>query len=284
MTAFARVEEQTPIGKVAMEVRSVNNRYLDLGFRLSEPLKSLEPVLRERIGVRIKRGRVELYMRLESSAAAAETAQLNQTQLDRLLELQHRVRQFFPTATELGVSDILQWPGVLETEETDEETVAGIVLPLVDTLLSEFIDSRGREGAKLGDLIGQRIDSARQLVVSLQQKLPEINSHVRERLESRVADVLDRIDTERIEQEMVLLLSKSDVEEEIDRLLIHFDEVLNVLKQKQPLGRRLDFLMQELNREANTLGSKAAHAEVTNTSMGLKVLIEQMREQVQNLE
>jgi uncharacterized protein (TIGR00255 family) len=284
MTAFARVEEPTSIGKVTLELRSVNNRYLDPAFRLSDAVRALEPSLRERLGAKIKRGRVELSIRLDSKSGASELLNLSQSQLDQVKRLQATILEILPNSSPMTVNEILNWPGVIDSNDSDDETIGGIVMPLFDNLLSDFIANRKREGGKLKELIEQRIANARQLVESLQTKLPEINQQVRTRLESRLTEILEKVDSDRLEQELVLLLNKSDVEEEIDRLIIHFDEVLGVLKSNQPLGRRLDFLMQELNREANTLGSKAAHADVTNASMELKVLIEQMREQVQNLE
>jgi uncharacterized protein (TIGR00255 family) len=284
MTAFARRETQTPLGKLTLEIRSVNNRYLDLGMRLGDVLKPLEPAIREHIGARVRRGRVEFSARLDAADSAGEGARLNRAALESLDRLQSQVRAVLPKSRRLSVAEVLAWPGVIDREDPDDDSLGGVVLPLLDRLLDEFVEARGREGSKLADLIGQRIDTARQRVEGLKEKSAEIQQAVRERLQTRLAEVLERLDTDRVEQEVVLLLNKSDVDEEIDRLLIHFDEVLSVLRQNQPVGRKLDFLMQELNREANTLGSKAAHPDVTNTSVDLKVLIEQMREQVQNIE
>jgi len=284
MTAFARAEEQTPIGKVSLELRSVNNRFLDPIFRLPEPLRVLETTLRERLAARVKRGRVEVFIRLDSSAASVDAVQLNHEQMQKLVQLQQTVRESFPEGAPMSINEVLQWPGIIDSNDADDDAISGVILPMFNQVLEEFLKSRGREGGRLAELISQRIETSRTLVEGLKQQLPEIAQFVRQRLETRISEVLERIDAERVEQEIVLLLNKSDVEEEIDRLMIHFDEVLSVLKQKQPVGRKLDFLMQELNREANTLGSKAAHTDVTNASMELKVLIEQMREQVQNLE
>ncbi len=284
MTAFAREQRETPLGKLTVEIRSVNNRFLDFALRLADPVRPLEPMLRERVSARIKRGRVELTFRLDAGGAEPGTGEVNTAQLAALAELQRTVLGALPESRPLSVREALDWPGVVARTETDESRLGDEVKGLLDDALDTFVATRLREGARLADTIVQRIEAARALVADLESKLPSIAVHVRERLESRLKEILDKLDAERIEQEVVLLLNKSDVEEEIDRLKIHFDEVTTVLAQDQPVGRRLDFLMQELNREANTLGSKAAHADVTNTSMELKVLIEQMREQVQNIE
>ena len=284
MTAFARAEQHTPLGNLTMEARSVNNRYLDLGLKLDDSLKRLEPVLRERIGARIRRGRVELSMRLDGAADALEIARLNRPLLERLRRLQDSVRRVMPDAAPLSAYRILTWPGAVEGGDTDDDAVDRLVLPIFDGLLDELVAGRRREGKELGGLIRRRIGEARALVEELRSKLPEIRRAARQRLETRIAEIVREVDSERLEQEVALLLNKSDVEEELDRLAIHCGEVLSVLKQDRPIGRKLDFLMQELNRESNTLGAKAAHLDVTNAAVELKVLIEQMREQVQNVE
>ena len=281
MTAFARSEAQTTIGGVTLEIRSVNNRFLDLNFRLSELVRGLEPQIREYLSKRIKRGRIDLSIRVDASAAS-EGAKLNSDVVNTLRQLESEVRNAFPDSRGLSVAEVLNWHGVVEG--ADPEQAATVVMPILEEAMGAFIDNRRREGDKLAGLIKDRIDSCAELVTTLKTRLPEVNAHVRDRLEGRLAEIQEKLDPERIEQEVVLLLNKADVEEEIDRLEIHFVEVKRVLKQKEPVGRRLDFLMQELNREANTLGSKAAHQSVTDTSLELKVLIEQMREQVQNLE
>src|SRR5690606_23711913 len=284
MTAFARGTSETPLGKLTMEVRSVNNRYLDIALRLSDSARHVEPAIREAIADRIKRGRVELSLRIDASVEGADESRLNSARLDALVRMQDAVREMLPKSRRLSVREVLDWPGVVQREEADEDTLKGLVLELLDRVFDEFVDTRRREGARLAELIVQRVDAARALVATLRSRLPEIQAHMRERLDQRIAEIAERVDPERVEQEVVLLLNKADVEEETDRLTIHLDEVVNVLGQDQPVGRRLDFLMQELNREANTLGSKAAHTDVTNASVELKVLIEQMREQVQNIE
>lgn len=284
MTAFARGTSETPLGKLTMEVRSVNNRYLDIALRLSDSARHVEPAIREAIADRIKRGRVELSLRIDASVEGADESRLNSARLDALVRMQDAVREMLPKSRRLSVREVLDWPGVVQREEADEDTLKGLVLELLDRVFDEFVDTRRREGARLAELIVQRVEAARALVATLRSRLPEIQAHMRERLDQRIAEIAERVDPERVEQEVVLLLNKADVEEETDRLTIHLDEVVNVLGQEQPVGRRLDFLMQELNREANTLGSKAAHTDVTNASVELKVLIEQMREQVQNIE
>ena len=284
MTAFARREEQTPVGKIALEIRSVNNRFLDPVFRLPEAFRLLEPEMRKRLETSVKRGRVEINVRLDRSSASEDNAQINLQQLQVLAKLQNAVLDTMPNANVMSVSSVLQWPGIVEKSDTDDDQTAAVFFPLFDGVVEDFIISRKQEGARLGDLISKRIQSSRLLVAELQENLPIIRQHMRQRLEQRLVEIVDRVDAERVEQEMVILLNKADVDEEIDRLNIHFDAVEDVLKNDAAIGRKLDFLMQELNREANTLGSKSAHPDMTNASMELKVLIEQMREQVQNLE
>lgn len=281
MTAFARGEAQTNLGGITLEIRSVNNRFLDLNFRLSDLVRGMELQLREQLNRKLNRGRVDLSIRVDASGNANAGA-LNHEAVSNLKQIQEAILQSIPGSQALTVGEVLSWPGVVQG--ADAEQAAESVMPLLDITLKDFLAARKREGDKLADVIRERINACAKLVDELKKFLPEINTQIRERLESRVEEFRERLDEDRIEQEVVLLLNKSDVEEEIDRLEIHFEEVKRVLGQKQPVGRRLDFLMQELNREANTLGSKAAHKAVTDTSMELKVLIEQMREQVQNLE
>lgn len=284
MTAFARHESQTTIGKISLEVRSVNNRFLDPAFRIPDRLRSLEPEMRERLGARVKRGRVEISVRVDRSEESKDGVRINLDVLNTLSGLQNEVLRSMPNAPALSVLSILQWPGMVEKDESDDEQTAEVFFPLFDTLLDEFMASRKKEGNRLGELIVKRIAAARDQVAGLQKNLPQIQKHMRERLMQRLADIVEKIDAERIEQEMAILLNKADVDEEIDRLIIHFDAVEEVIQTDAPIGRKLDFLMQELNREANTLGSKSAHPDMTNASMELKILIEQMREQVQNIE
>lgn len=284
MTAFARGEVDIPQGKLTMEMRSVNNRFLDMNLRLADPLRRHEANLRERVQQQIKRGRVELSVRLDANSAAGDELRVNTARIEQLAKLQRQVRKVLPKSKRLKVHEILGWPGVVDEAPRDDEALVTAVDGLLDTVIERFVDDRGREGQRLAETISQRVEACRNEVERLKTGIPAIKAHVRERLESRINEILDKVDNERIEQELILLLGKSDIDEEIDRLIIHLDEVQSILGQSGPIGRRLDFLMQELNREANTLGSKAAHMSVTSASTELKVLIEQMREQVQNIE
>ena len=284
MTAFARHQVRDAYGELTWEIRSVNHRYLETTVRLPEELRALEPSVRERVGQRLGRGKVECSLRFRPGEAAKGEIRVNERVVSQLLDASQQLLRSLHTSSLPTVTDIMQWPGVLETAEQDFTPVQQVALQALDSALDELVAAREREGARLAELIHQRLAAMREQVVRARERMPEVIEGVRERLRARLAEVAGELDPARLEQEMVLLAQRLDVDEEMDRLATHLDEVERVLGSDEPVGRRLDFLMQELNREANTLGSKSADAETTAISVEMKVLIEQMREQVQNIE
>ncbi len=283
MTAFARRETDTPWGGLAWELRSVNHRYLDLGMRLPEELRALEPRVRELMQARLRRGKVDAGLWF-ARAAAAEAA-LDAGQVRRLKQLaasaQHEAGE---TLAPLRAIDVLRWPGVMQSAAMDVEGLGGAALALLAHALDDLCETRAREGARLQELLLTRLAAMEKIVAGVRAVLPEMAGLYRERLEARLREVRESLDPARLEQEMVLFANRSDVAEELDRLNAHFAECRRVLNAGEQAGRRLDFLMQELNREANTLASKAADLRLTNASVELKVWIDQMREQIQNIE
>ena len=284
MTAFARQEADTELGSLAWELRSLNHRYLELGLRLPEELRAMESAVRERVNARLGRGKVECSCRFRPATATAIPVDINDNNLSRLLAACEAVNQRLPEALPSSPLDVLRWPGVVREETVDTGPLQQHALALLDKALDELLLSREREGGQIKTLLQQRCDDMSALVVQARTCLPEIRIGLREKLHARLADLDVDVDPGRFEQELVMQLQKIDVDEEMDRLESHIGEVRRVLDRKEPVGRRLDFLMQELNREANTLGSKSVVAETTNISVELKVLIEQIREQVQNVE
>ena len=284
MTAFAREETTDTWGTAVWEVRSVNNRYLDVGIRTPEDFRALEPMIRERVTKRLSRGKVDCTLRFQPSANAGGELTINRALVLRLRRAEDDVRSMLGDGSALRVIDVLRWPGVIEAAPQDLDAISARVLELLDEALDDFIAMRGREGDKIQTLIEQRCEQVLEISADLQGILPSIQQSMRVRLSERLMEVSEQLDTQRLEQEMVLFSNKMDVSEELDRLSAHTEEVRRVLQEKKPVGRRLDFLMQELNREANTLGSKSIDQQVTRASVDLKVLIEQMREQIQNVE
>ena len=283
MTAFARREAETPWGTLTWELRSVNHRYLDLGMRLPEELRALEPRVRELMQARLKRGKVDAG--LWFTRAAATDAALDAGQVRRLQELAASAqREAGAVLAPLRAIDVLRWPGVMQSAAIDVESLGGEALALLARALDELADTRAREGARLQELLLTRLAAMEKIVAGVHAVLPEMARLYRERLEARLKEVREGLDPARLEQEMVLFANRTDVAEELDRLNAHFAECRRVLNAGEQAGRRLDFLMQELNREANTLASKAADLRLTNASVELKVLIDQMREQIQNIE
>jgi uncharacterized protein (TIGR00255 family) len=284
MTAFARQEIDTDQGALSWEIRSVNHRYLDIGLRLPEELRAVESAVREKVNARLGRGKVDCACRYRPVAAGAAPVVLDEDNLTRLLDACQAVNARLPEFAALNALELLRWPGVVLEQEVDTGPLQKSALALLDQALDELVASREREGEQIRGLLTRRCDSMSELVVRARQLLPEIRTAMREKLLARLAELDTPADSGRLEQELVFLLQKIDVDEELDRLGGHLEEVRRVLERREPVGRRLDFLMQELNREANTLGSKSAAAETTTISVDLKVLIEQMREQVQNVE
>ena len=283
MTAFARQEHAADWGSLQLELRSVNQRYLEPHFRLPESLRDLEPVFREALRSRLARGKVEVSLRFEA-AGAAEGLSVNATRLAHLARVLGEVRQAVADATPPDALALLDYPGVLESRGPDPESVKAAALALFRAALDDLVAGRAREGEKLAELIRERLVAIEALVAEVRSLLPQIRERQRSLLLERLEAVKSELDPQRLEAELTLLAQKADVDEELDRLATHVAEVERQLKQKGPVGRRLDFLMQELNREANTLSSKSVVASTTRCAVELKVLIEQMREQIQNIE
>ncbi len=283
MTAFAHRRSEHPWGTAIWELRSVNHRYLELSFKLPEGWRQLEPELRDRLRNALQRGKVECSLRL-SLQDQNQQLQLNKTLAQQLLDTAHQLRTDIAHAAPIDVLDIMSWPGVMQSGELDGDTITKDLLAAFVDALDDQRANRQREGDELALLIEQRLSSISEIVTDLRARMPEIVSGQRDKLRSRLAELQAELDAERLEQEMALIAQKADVDEELDRLDTHVKEVRRVLKKGGAVGRRLDFLMQELNREANTLSSKAVVAESTQAAVELKVLIEQMREQIQNIE
>jgi uncharacterized protein (TIGR00255 family) len=283
MTAFARQEIKQDWGTAAWELRSVNQRYLETYLRLPEQFRSLEPVIRERIRARLTRGKIECNLRFEINASAQTEVILNEKLAKQLIKAADWVKQ----QTDEGVInplDILRWPGVMAAQEQDLDAITSSLMTLLDKTLDDFIQGREREGAALKQLIEQRLEGVSQQVVKVRARMPDILQWQREKLTSKLEDANIQVDNNRLEQELILLAQRIDVAEELDRLEAHVKETYAILKKPEAVGRRLDFMMQEFNREANTLASKSINADITASAIELKVLIEQMREQIQNIE
>ena len=282
MTAYASAESGGPSGALSCELRTVNHRYLELSPRLPDELRSLEPALRERIAARLSRGKVDVTVRSRSDARV-ESLQVNDELLHQLSELNLDLVSRFP-GLQVQFTELLRFPGVLQQDAADPEAQQVALFDVLDRALDALTATREREGAKLAQILRERLDAVERIVVQVREWMPDIRAALRARLETRLADLRQPADPGRLEQELVLQITRSDVDEELDRLATHIAETRRVLGLKEPVGRRLDFLMQEFNREANTLGSKSVDARSTNAAVELKVLIEQMREQVQNIE
>jgi len=283
MTAFASAETETPWGVLAFELRSVNHRYLELNPRLPEELRALEPALRERVSAKLTRGKVDVNLRYRASDAAAVELRLNEALIERLERTASVFSERFPNLN-TDFATLLSWPGVLLHEEVDQEGLRAAALKLLDAALADMLATRSREGERLGVFLRERLDGIARIVGDVRGWLPEIRTALRARLETRLAELKQPADPGRLEQELVLQISRMDVDEELDRLTAHIDEARRILALPDAVGRRMDFLMQEFNREANTLGSKSVDQRTTQAAVELKVLIEQMREQVQNIE
>lgn len=284
MTAFSREEQVGEQGRLVWELRSVNHRYLEISIRLPEELKMLDPLARERIGRRAMRGKVDCTLRFHPSPAAVTNVRVNERLALQIIESAAEIGRLQHEAVPPRAMDILRWPGVLETEELDMTPVQQEAARLLDVALDGLVEMRAREGEQLTRLIEQRCASMRTEVSKVKTLMPVVLEGIRTRLRNRLLELTEELDSSRIEQEMAILAQKLDVDEEMDRLSTHLEEIESVLARDEPIGRRLDFLMQELNREANTLASKSSDVEVTRCAVELKVLIEQMREQIQNIE
>lgn len=283
MTAFARVDHHLDGASLAWEIRSVNHRYLEVSPRLPDALRALENAVRERCRNKLSRGKVDVTLRYQADDSDPQL-ELNEPLVKQLADAARRVGDMVLHAGQINPLEVLQFPGVLNTRQMDADTLQNTALTLLDEALDVLIATRDREGEQLGKLIVDRLDGVEKQVERVRQALPAIRDALRERLRQRVLSVVEKADHDRLEQELVLAAQKMDVDEELDRLVTHVGEVRRVVRKGGAIGRRLDFLMQELNREANTLASKSVDAETTAAAVELKVLIEQMREQVQNIE
>jgi uncharacterized protein (TIGR00255 family) len=282
MTAFGRKEEKADWGRAIWEVRSVNHRYLDMTVRLPEELRMLEHGVRERIGGRLKRGKVDCILRFEPGIGVAGDIPVNMELAGKLVA----AAQLLPINgnPQVDPMEVLRWPGVIQNTMPDADSIGASLLTLLDATLEILVEARAREGNKIRSMIIERCTAARKQVELARSEYPAALQAIRDKITARINELRIEVNTDRLEQELVYLAQKMDVAEELDRLSAHIDEVEHVLGQKEPAGRRLDFLMQEMQREANTLGSKSASLALTNASLELKVLIEQMREQIQNVE
>ena len=294
MTGYFAADGMTPAGTVTVECRSVNSRFLDLTLRLDDTLRFAEPAIRERLQKRLTRGKVEVRMSLSADESALP-AQINESALKRLLELQSAVLRHSPEAAELSVSEILEMPGIAHTVQTDKDELLQAVLAVLNKTLDGFIAAREREGAALAKVINGYMDKMTSVVEEVRAAIPQILAQLQDKLAARLEDALSQTltqqgtltkeeITERIRQEVTLYAMRMDVDEEMNRLTTHIAEVRRLLAAGGAVGRKLDFMAQEMNREANTLGSKAAAIEMTQASLSLKITIDQMREQIQNLE
>lgn len=283
MTAFARNEQATAHGTLSWELRSVNHRYLEPHLRLPEAFRDLEGAVREALRQGLSRGKVECTLRFAEESAGKQL-QVDSERARQLIAAAEQVAALIQQPAPLNPLEVLAWPGVLVADSADPQALNAAALKLFDQALGELKAGRAREGAELAKLLNDRLDSILDEVAALRELVPQMLAGQRQKIETRFAEMQAELDPQRLEQELVLLAQKSDVAEELDRLSTHVSEVRRVLKAGGAAGRRLDFLMQELNREANTLGSKAFDPRSTQAAVNLKVLIEQMREQVQNIE
>lgn len=284
MTGYAVKTRDIERGTLQLELKSVNSRYLDFHFRVSEELRALEMPLRELLAARLSRGKVECRLSFNAGSARGDQLELNGELLGSLKVLNQRVRDEMPEARPLSVNDVLRWPGMFGDQSIDFAALGPQVMALAREVLDEFTASRAREGEKLAAMIVDRVNAIRTVVARVAPRIPEAQALFTDKLRQRLQEALGNASDDRILQEVAVFATRIDVAEELTRLNAHLDEVERVLKHGGACGKRLDFLMQELNREANTLGSKSAVTEVSQASMDLKLLIEQMREQIQNLE
>jgi len=284
MTAFAREENRGEWGTIVWEVRSVNHRYLDVAVRLPEDLRSLEPSVREYVRNKVRRGKVECLLRYKPSSQQKVALSVNYDLARQVIGAIQEISTLFPNAGTTSGLDILRWPGVVEVPAPDLDTIRAPILDTLNETLTDLAMMRAREGEKLALLIKDRCTDMSAVIEQVRQHLPTILAAQRTRIIDKFSEIKAELDPERLEQELVFFAQKIDVAEELDRLDTHLVEVERVLQEKKPIGRRLDFLMQEMHREANTLSAKSVDKNMTAASVELKVVIEQIREQVQNIE
>ena len=284
MTGYAIATKESSQGTLSLELRSVNHRYLDIQFRLPDKFRALEPSMRELITSKLNRGKVDCYMSFNQLSGNEGMQRINTELLQRLLELNQTVKTALPDAQSLSAADILRWPNILKTEILPTDDLCNLCKELLQNALDELTAARAREGEKLKIILLERLASMRQLTAAAAPLIPALVTAFQEKITAKLKDAIINSGDDRIRQELVLFASKIDIDEEISRLETHFEEVERVLVKGGVVGKRLDFLMQELNREANTIGSKSVDSDLSKISMELKILIEQMREQVQNIE
>ncbi len=284
MTGYAVASAEITGGTLNVELRTVNSRYLDIQFRVADELRMLEPGLREAITARLSRGKVDCRLSFSTTATGPRAQALNMTALEELKKLGEIIRRELPAATPLSAADVLRWPGMMAEGRVSESELREQTAKLSTTVIGDLMAARSREGAKLATVILERVAAMRKAVAVVAPLVPEAIAAYQEKLAQRLRDALGSADDERVRQEIAVFGMKIDVDEELQRLKTHLDEVERVLAKGGAAGKRLDFLMQELNREANTLGSKAASQPISDCALELKLLIEQMREQVQNIE
>lgn len=284
MTAFATLSDQQEWGTLVWEIRSVNHRYLDVSLRLPDELRSLENSARERITADIQRGKVDCTLRFRPTSDFSAGIHVNESLAQSIIDACQLINKKLHQPSEMNPVDILRWPGVVSEGEFNTQAVQQAAMNLLDKTLIEFIACREREGERLLASIQQRCTSIAEVVSREISRRPDVTRIFRDKLLSRLNELQTSIDMSRFEQEVAYLIQKSDIDEEMDRLNSHLAELGNIFKRKEAVGRRLDFIMQELNREANTIGSKSVDIQTTRASVELKVLIEQMREQIQNIE
>ncbi len=284
MTAFAHQETQSPQGKLNWELRTVNHRYLDINIRVPDEFKAQENNFRSLMQNRLQRGKLEASLRYTAGVGEESTIVVNEPLARALIIACRQIEAITDNPEPLKAVDILRWPGVTLENPPDLAKLTEQAQALLETTLDDLVATREREGKRLAEFIEQRCDQIAEIIVKVRKRRPEIMATIREKIHQRLEELEVTPDNNRLEQELVMLAQRLDVDEELDRLLAHLDEIVAVLERDEPVGRRLDFLMQELNREANTLASKSNDAETTQAAVDLKVLIEQMREQIQNIE
>lgn len=284
MTGFARCQSKHALGTLTWELRTVNHRYLEISLRIPDEMRSYEARYREMVNARLSRGKVECSLRFKPEMVIDSGIEINQDFAKSLASACQQLNDILHQPSEVSATDILKWPGVIKETAQDMKPVFDFSEQVLESALTELIENREREGERLREIVLQRCTAMQEQIAVVRTRLPEIRELYREKLLSRLQELKAEPDMERFEQELVYLAQKMDVDEEIDRLESHFKELILVLDRDEAVGRRLDFLMQELNREANTLGSKSVDIVTTQVSVELKVLIEQMREQIQNIE
>ncbi len=284
MTAFARSEIQTEQGTLRWEIKSLNQRHLDCHFRLAEEFRTLESNIRARISHALKRGKVECQLHFQVLTPKESDCSINEPLARQLARASRTIDSFLYNPSPASSIEILKWPGVLQAPQVDLKQLETAAMNLLEDALQQLVENRQREGEQLQKLIEQRADGIQQQLEFIRQRMPQVRDAIKNRLQLKLTELSEMFDHNRLEQEALLLVQKSDIDEELDRLEAHLKELTYILNQGGPCGRRLDFLMQEFNREANTIASKSADKEITHAAVELKVLIEQAREQIQNIE